>query len=458
MAPLDTVLRQQSDKFEPLLRFFALFNRHIVVTDSQLLDNGMFREQSLSQNLDLLFQEDSGDGLPLFLVSQRASDRSLKEILVADLAKAGDRPPTRPMFFSSLTQDQQARLENLHARRKLTLRSLSREVGYDVDWLQRISRCVKRAQYASKFAWPAKIDDSARYHELLVRCLECQTLARQAGIQHPATRNFLKRLIEQIRQQDPSQFSRSLAHRVLDEQRRGVAREDKLWAARKEDINKAFGAVRAMVSYAYLRNFADSSSFPLLLDHTHWLASSIVNKELRHRRQEAELADALVEKWLDLQEGAFEGFGTSRQLAMSQLLKSCGFSDLASWQKIMALRRDTAFGQRLSGISRSKGAEASDRLYDHARICLEQLLGRTNWQNLVVQGIKESGKGVVGEVVKGSMTGLWTATGFAVPAAAAALAVGWRGLHNIVVQPFLIDRLGTIVADELKRLSRTPIP
>jgi hypothetical protein len=296
LAPLDTVLRQKSDKFEPLLRFFALFNRHIVVTDSQLLDNGMFREQSLSQNLHLLFQEDSGDGLPLFLVSQRDGDRSLKEILVADLAKTDARPPTRPMFFSSLTREQQALLENLHARGKLTLRSLSREVGYEVDWLERISKCVKRAHYASKFAWPAKIDDPTHYHELLIRCLECQTLARQAGIEHPATRHFLKRLIEQIRQQDPPQFSRSLAHRVLDEQRRKVARESKLWAARKEDIDKAFGAVRAMVSYAYLRNFADSSRFPLLLDHTHWLASSVVNKELRRRRPEAESADALVEK------------------------------------------------------------------------------------------------------------------------------------------------------------------
>jgi hypothetical protein len=143
---------------------------------------------------------------------------------------------------------------------------------------------------------------------------------------------------------------------------------------------------------------------------------------------------------------------------MSQLLKSCGFSARATWRKIVELRRDAAFSERLSGISQSQGVEASDRLYDHARICLEQLLGRTNWQNLVVQGIKESGKGVVGEVVKGSVTGLWTATGFAVPAAAAALAVGWRGLHNIVVQPFLIDRLGTIVADELKRLPRTSIP
>lgn len=456
LAPLDTALQQTSSLFDPLLRFFALFNRHIVVTDSQLLDNRIFREKTLSQNMELIFHEDSGDGLPLFLVSQRTAERSLAEILVVDLGGSEVRPPKMPMTFSSFTREQQQRLESLHRKGKITLRSFALEIEYPVDWLQRISRLLKRAGYAEQLVWPRKIEDRGRYHKLLVRTLQCRSLAQQAGISHPATKAFLKRLIERIGQCDPQEFSRTIVYSKLDAAQRELAGEKRRWAVRRDDIAKAFAAVRSMTAYAYLRNFSDASRFTLLLDHTHWLPSSVVNRELRRSRPQAESADRLVEKWLDLHEGAFEGFGASRHLAMSRLLKACGFADRASWEAILHLRRDPAFGERLTGIACSKmGEEASERRRDHARICLEQLLGRAKWKDLVLQGITMSTPGALSEVVRGTITGSWTATGFAVPTAVAALVVGWKGLKSMA-QPILIDRLGTTVADELRKLPPAP--
>jgi hypothetical protein len=77
LAPLDTVLAQPASRYEPLLRFFALLNHHLIVSDTQLLDNRLFWDDNITRNLGWLLQQDSGDGLPFVLVSQRNADQSL---------------------------------------------------------------------------------------------------------------------------------------------------------------------------------------------------------------------------------------------------------------------------------------------------------------------------------------------------------------------------------------------
>jgi hypothetical protein len=451
LAPLDTVLRQPPNRYDPLLRFFALLNPHLVVTDTQLLDNAIFQRGSIRRHLSAVFKDDSGvDDLPLFIVSQRAADRTLIDILTVDMAKAGGRVPGPPMRFSSMSSAQRKRLYALWKQGRVTEWTLDRDVGYDVRFARRVSGLVSGANYAADVAWPPGVTGHGNYHRLFCDILACQSLYRQAGIKGRTARLLMKRLIAALATHKPHGFTRTTVYEWLDAGAQRITGQARFQALDQTSIQRVRGVIRAAADYAYLRNFADRSGFTMLVDNTHWLASSIVNEELQVVRPAAETADRLVEDCLDLEE--ISELGNERHWSLQMLLRNCGFNRLATWDRVMRLRRTASFADRLRGMEGCRSVEeAAERMRDHVQASVAALLKRRFDLGGFVVNIALGGlAGFAGTLATGGSLPQ-AALGFATGGGGTALAIGGKHIMSRGKQAFLIDRLANTVVREFSR-------
>lgn len=459
LAPLDTVLAQPASRYEPLLRFFALLNYHLVVTDTQLLDNQLFRDDKVTRNLGWLLQEESGDGLPFLLVSQRNADQTLLEILLESMARAGKGGSSPPMRFSSLSGHQRARLHELWQQGKVTESSLQTEVGYPVAaFARRAAKIVREAGYAKDLTWPAEVKKPQLYFDLFNDVLKCKSLPFQAGIQTSSGQRLLTRTIEKFRNFDAANFSRTMVYQELDRMNQGNIKTKGSAKVTAYDHTKVIQAVRAMADYAYLRNFADRSGFSFLLDNVHWRASRVVNKELQVVRPSADGMDDVVMRCLDLQEQVFDGFGSSGHETLSTLLRRCGFAATATWPEIIALRREVSFWGRLDAIGTSTGTkECAPLIREHLRYCFSKLLGKKFDLDNFVSNIFVGVIGL-GSALAVASSPLWSSTTLAHAAVGFATAGGGsvlilRALHEYRNrrQVFFIDEITNSVVAEFER-------
>lgn len=458
LAPLDSVLQQSAAHYEPLLRFFGLLNRHIVLTDTQLLDNPLFWDDSVTPDLGEILHEEGSDGLPLVLISQRNPDKSLLEILLEDMARAGKRSGSPPMHFSSLTRARQAKLHELWKQGRVTQASLERDVQYPLStFARRAAKLVQSAGYADSLRWPEALHDPGNYFALFCDMLACQSLETQAGVKSKAGRSFLTRMREHFQPLAGPNFSRTFVYREMERLQRGrVGRGDRDRVP-SDDLVKVRHAIRAMADYAYLRHFSDRSGFSFLLDNSHWLASSVVNSELQPVRPAAEAVDDFVERCLDVQEGAFGGFGSQGHATLSTLLRRCGFVQGATWEGIVALRRQKSFSDRLDQIDASIGTVQSGLLIrEHLATCFSALLkAKFDWDGFLANSFV-GGVGLAGAAVSAISPTFGAnlaqaALGFATAGGGSALILGGLHRYRRWRQGFLIDRITNSVVSEFQR-------
>jgi hypothetical protein len=465
-APLDTVLQPGASRLEPLLKFFALLTHHIVVTDTQLLDNAFFRHDRIADCLPLLFSEDGGDGLPFVLVAKRDPASTLVDILYHDMARMGPYQATiRPMHFSSLSHEQRCRLVELYVSRGLSPSAFEREVGYPVtNFAHRISRLVDEATYIPQLAWPNPAEMAGGYPRLLQCILKSPCLPAHVGLATAPAKRFLHRLCDEIRLESETRaakLSRTDVYRRLDRCRM-KRRKNKLGLAKidSDEFDKAIRAVKCIADYAYLRNFSDRCGFSFLVDNVHWLASSVVNRELADDRPAAEMADSLVEAMLDIQEGAFEGYGSAVHQTLSECLIQSTFAQSVSWRDILSLRRRAAFWDNLQQIetyaSSGGQAESVRKLDEHVRWAFSESLRRDfNWADFFTNtffgtvGLSASLAGSA--ALAAGATYRQAAIAFATGGGGPGLTVGLRHLGRHVKHSILIDGVAHTVVRAFER-------
>lgn len=444
-APLDTVLRPKAERLEPLLRFFALFTRHVAVTDTQLLDSELFRNPSITEHLDEVFEADSGDNLPFILVSKRRGNSSLREIVLHDMVKMGIAG-TSPMHFSSFSQTQQHLLEELRQRGALTERSLEVQVRYPLTtFVDRISTRVDAAGYADQLTWPPMVQGAGSYFRLTRDVLSLSELPKQAGIRSPRALDFLEEVRHEVLHlgaNQPGMFSRTAVYHKLSTSRNRRKRSPRLTKIPGPEFETVLNTVRAATDYCYLRNMADRSSFQFLLDGVHWLPSSVVNRQLAPVRPGTQAADTFVERCLNLQEGAFHGYGSDLHRAIVESLRWIGFAEKADWRSIVKLRSDPSFFARLNEID--EAARAGDQtafrklMTGHLKDCLARLITpQFDWASNFWIG---TAVGIIGWVTGGAI-GFVTAGG-----GAALLMAIPPGLRRIGT-PMLVDTVSKRVVD-----------
>lgn len=444
-APLDTVLRPRAHQLEPLLRFFALLTRHIVVTDTQLLDSPLFRDPSITEHLDDVFGADSGDNLPFILVSKRRANSSLRAIILHDMAKIGVSDAS-PMHFSSFSEAQQNLLIQLQQNGELTEGTFEDRVHYPMStFVDRVSVRIESAGYADDLIWTPPIRDPANFYRLTRNVLSLSDLPRQAGIRSQRALDFLDELrheLQQLGAKQPRAFSRTAVYRKLEAKRKRRKNSPRLTKIHPREFECVLGTVRAATDYCYLRNMADHSGFQFLLDGVHWLPSSVVNRELAHVRPATEAADNLVERCLDMQEGSFHGYGSDLHRTIVESLQWIGFTEKADWRSIIKLRSNPSFFERLNQIdeaSRAGDQQAFRELVtEHLKDCLSRLVTpQFDWANNFWIGTVV---GIIGWVTGGAI-------GFVTAGGGASLLMAIPPSLRRIGTPMLIDTISKRVVD-----------
>jgi len=446
LAPLDTVIKQPAAKYLSILKLTALLTRHVVVTDTMLLDNAAFQHQSLRGKLALLFKEPSGlDELPWLVVSSRDPGRPIMDILLRDLA-AIEKWGRKPMRFSSLQSESRRRLDDYHAQRKLNP-ELLQEVGYPVaEFAQPVSDLIAAVRCTRHLGWPMELRDPESLRRALLTVLQSPEMVMQSGLQHEVYDPLQKSFIEQVQTLDAGDFSRTTLYQAIE----GLEGFDQV---KPQVATKYCGVTRRLVDYLYLRNFADLSHFSFLVDDHHWLPSSIVNKVLCQIRPEAEAADKLAEETLGVPDGGGTDFGKGSLESMDKCLKRLQFEKKVSWEDIIRLRGRERFRKGIEAMEDPNETGVADRsaaAKEHLEWCLHELL--KNPSNLREQLVIGAVVGVVGGTAQANRIGAdWLITsitggaGFALILTALHAARHWR-------KATLIDKLSTSIIEGLHNL------
>jgi hypothetical protein len=454
LTPLDTTLRVKAAQIEPVLRFLALIQRHFVVSDSQIADHRFFRDEPLDRDLATLFERDSGDSYPLFVISKR-DERPLREIVLDSLAQVGRQGKgKRPMHFSSLLPKAQSRLNELVRTGRLTPTTFFRDVGYPERFLKRITKYERSAGLSQELQWKPEILTPANYRSVLRVILTSNSLETQAALPR-GVRSFFKETREQIAELDAATFSRTRVHLELAKIRQERFKNRQRSKIPTESFREAIEIVRAAAGFAYLRNFADWNDFALSVDRHYWLPSSVINKELGATRPQVEQADSMVEACLDIEDGFAGGTISASLRSMRLLLEDCGFSKNTSWSQIVELRSRNRFWDNLDEIDTATGEAQALALKEHVVWCLRQLLrNEFDWTNFSIDAVSGVGDSIR-EMAIASAGAVAAALGFATGSGGVAvLTFSGRGFQK-AKQAILIDEIGTKVAAEARRRDNT---
>jgi hypothetical protein len=453
LAPLDTVLRTQPTRIEPVLRFLSLVQRHFVVSDTQVVDHVLFRDEPLDRYLSVVFERPSYDGLPLFVVSKR-DERSLREIVLESMACVGNRKATAfPMHFSSLSAAGRSRLAALVKSGTLTTKAFFRDVGYPESYLNRISRIERRADTGRDLVWNSDLRKPAIYHGVVRAILGSNVLETQAALgQKGGVRSYFRELRQRVIEMDANSFSRTVLHRELTRQRRNRAKVRRLSRIPLEGFQAALGIVESVGTFAYLRNFADWNGFAFLVDRQLWLPSSVMNQELAQVRPQAEEADDMVEACLGVEEGFAGGSLPDSMRSLTALLDACGFTAGASWNQIAELRESKRFWDSLGQIELNSGDDQARALRNHVVWCLRELLKRPfDWEGFSINAVC----GAVGAAALATGgIGAAAALGFATAGGGVALAMAALRGGRKAKQAMLFDQVANKAAAELLRKNR----
>jgi hypothetical protein len=459
-AFLDTVLQTSGTRLDPILRFYSLFVRHFVLSDTQVLDNRFLQEDPIASNLEYLFRKSSYDDLPFVLVLKR-TNTSLEEIMEKDLLRLGTAQ--EPIAFSSLRTTQQELLDELSRKGKLTINSFANEVGYPITVARQVDRFCRQAEYGDALGIANFIDNPNRYRNILMSVLNLPALPVQFGLKSATARTVLERMINDNPSDSLSvtafvepadRLGRTHIYRWRTRIRSDRAMNKELEMISDSDFNKLVDGIVACADYAYLRNFADSSGTSFMIDNSHWLPSSIVNESLSTKLLYLEQADDAIERLLDIKEGLFDGYSSEHLQALKTQLEHCGFANDATWEKLSNLRSTRAFHERLKNIddamNNGTSSDASQLLCEHVKVCCRSVVKTTtfNWGELFPSLVGGATGAIWGFKTGGSSAPLAALVGCATGGGLCLLPVAGRVLKRWR-QRALIDRAALSVADTL---------
>lgn len=391
-AFMDTVLKMQGERLDPILRFYSLFVRHFIVSDTQVLDNRFFQEEPIADNLRHLFLTPGFDGFPFLLVLKRNGE-SLENALLHHMLKVGT--DLEPMQMSCLDQRQRIKLKELIRVGNLTSETFFTYVGYPEDFPRKLEKLIGQADYSNDLGVANFIQKPDRYQNVLFSVLSLPTLMNQFTLETRIAKSILADILK-------PDYALSIPH--LSEAGSGLGRSHVYrWRSKilskyrdnktlknisRAELRKLADGVVACADYAYLRNFADSCQVSLMIDNLHWLPSSAINEMYSLQRPFVEAADDAIERILQIKEGEFDGYGSGYLFSLRSQLDRCGFSNDATWEEIMKIRETKSFDDRLLQVEEAmqcgESERASDLLRNHMIDCCRRLGKKTafDWSEL----------------------------------------------------------------------------
>jgi hypothetical protein len=405
-AFLDTVLQIPVGHLNPIFKFYSLFVRHFVISDTQALDNRFFQRKPVVSNLQYLFEECAYDGLPLVMVLKRRPT-GFEELLMSDMLRV-NAPDQHAMDLSSLDSIGRRELSRLRSEKRLTSEALAYDVKYPLAVLKKLDKHVSSADYEKALGTASFVQDADRYRSLFYSLLKLPALHVQFGLKTKQAEGLLTKLAVD----DPGGLF-SVSYGLSSSQRMGRTHVYR-WRKRMRsmrgagnelknlsdsDFGNILNGIISCADYVYMRNFSDSTRTSLMIDNMHWLPSSAVNETFSGEMSYVERADDAIEYLLDVKDGYFNGYGSEYLLSIREKLDDSGFTKAATWKKIAALRSQKSFHRHLEDIEDAlqKGDSygASDLMRHHVVDCFQKLVRRPtySWLDLfpaVVQGGKEA--------------------------------------------------------------------
>jgi hypothetical protein len=394
-AFLDTVLQIPVKNLNPIFKFYSLFVRHFVISDTQALDNRFFQNDPVVGNLHYLFEDCAYDNLPLVMVLKRRR-ADFEELLMADMLRVDDLDQ-HGMDLSSIDSAGRRELSRLRSEKSLTRDALAYDVKYPLSILKKLDKHVSSADYEKVLGTASFVHDADRYRSLFYSILKLPALHVQFGLKTKQANGLLTKLAVD----DPGglfsvsyglsssqRMGRTHVYRWCERMRSLKQEKKDLLRVPESDFEQILNGIVSCADYVYLRNFSDSCRTSLMIDNLHWLPSSAINQTFASELPYVEKADDAIEHLLDIKEGFFSGYGSEYLLSVANKLVKCGFDDSATWEKIAALRRESLFHENLNEIEATlqlgDSDSASKLMRDHVVHCFERLVKQSafSWWDL----------------------------------------------------------------------------
>jgi hypothetical protein len=389
---------------DPIFRFYSLFVKHFVISDTQALDNRFFQRKPVASNLQYLFEECAYDNLPLVMVLKRRS-AGLEELLMSDMLRVDDLGQ-HAMDLSSLDATGRRKLSRLRSEKLLTSNALKCDVKYPLAILKKLDKHVSSADYEKDLGTASFVHNSDRYRNLFYKILSLPALHVQFGLKTKHANRLLTTLaidnpVGLFSVSNGLSFSQRMGRTHVYRWRarmRSLRRDKKeLQKVPGSDFGKILNGIISCADYVYLRNFADSSGTSLMIDNLHWLPSSAVNQTFSGRMSYVEQADDAIERLLDIKEGYFNGYGSEYLLSIREKLDDSGFTKAATWKKIAALRSKKSFYRHLEEIEDAlqygDSDTASSLMRRHVVHCCQRLVKKPTYSWLdLFPAVFEAGK------------------------------------------------------------------